>query len=80
MEESIAAGTPLDKAGAYAIQDPDFRPARLLSGCYSNVLGLPVCRLAAMLEEMGCPLPPRDTLRAPAGCIGYCPLAAEAGP
>ena len=29
MEESIASGTPMDKAGAYAIQDPDFRPASL---------------------------------------------------
>ena len=28
MEQSIASGTPMDKAGAYAVQDQDFRPAR----------------------------------------------------
>jgi MAF protein len=75
MEASIAAGTPMDKAGAYAIQDQEFRPARLLSGCYTNVLGLPLCRVVAMLEELGCPLPPRATMPAPAGCGGDCPLA-----
>ena len=39
MERSIASGVPMDKAGAYAIQDADFRPARLERGCYSNVIG-----------------------------------------
>ena len=57
IEVSIASGTPLDKAGAYAIQDREFRPARLESGCYTNVVGLPLCRLTAMLEELGYPLP-----------------------
>ncbi len=74
MEESIASGTPMDKAGAYAIQDPDFRPASLLSGCYSNVMGLPACRVVETLAEMGCLLPDRASMAAPAGCTVSCPL------
>ena len=74
MEESIASGTPLDKAGAYAIQDPDFRPASLLAGCYSNVMGLPACRIVDTLAEMGCPLPDRASMAAPPGCTGPCTL------
>ena len=74
MEESIASGTPMDKAGAYAIQDSDFRPASLLSGCYSNVMGLPACRIIDTLAEMGCPLPDRASMTAPIGCATSCAL------
>ena len=74
MEESIASGTPMDKAGAYAIQDSDFRPASLLSGCYSNVMGLPACRIVDTLVEMGCPLPDRASMVVPPGCTGSCSL------
>ena len=74
MEESIASGAPMDKAGAYAIQDPDFRPASLLSGCYSNVMGLPACRIIDTLAEMGCPLPDRASMTAPTGCTISCAL------
>ena len=51
MESSIASGTPMDKAGAYAIQDDEFRPASMLNGCYPNVMGLPVCRVVEILAE-----------------------------
>ena len=74
MEASIASGTPMDKAGAYAIQDPDFRPASLLAGCYSNVMGLPACRVIDTLAEMGCPLPDRASMTAPTGCTISCAL------
>ncbi len=74
MEESIASGTPMDKAGAYAIQDPDFKPASLLAGCYSNVMGLPACRIVDTLAEMGCPLPDRASMAVPPGCTGSCTL------
>jgi septum formation protein len=49
----IASGDPFDKAGAYAIQNKDFHPAQNLHGCYANVMGLPVCHLAKLLEKMG---------------------------
>ena len=74
MAESIASGAPMDKAGAYAIQDPDFRPASLLSGCYSNVMGLPDCRIVDTLGEMGCPLPDPASMSVPAGCTVSCSL------
>jgi MAF protein len=73
IEASVASGTPLDKAGAYAIQDQELQPAAAMSGCYSNVVGLPLCRLVAMLRELGCPLPPRSAMSVPGGCDD-CPL------
>jgi MAF protein len=49
----IASGDPLDKAGAYAIQHPGFHPVENLPGCYTNVVGLPVCHVTRLLERMG---------------------------
>ena len=74
MEQSIASGTPMDKAGAYAIQDDEFRPASLQRGCYSNVMGLPVCRVTEILTELGCPLPDRSAMAVPSGCTIACSL------
>lgn len=46
-EEEIAAyvatGDPLDKAGAYAIQNGAAGFVRRIDGSYSNVVGLPLC-------------------------------------
>lgn len=74
MEESIASGTPMDKAGAYAVQDREFRPAQLKSGCYTNVVGLPLCRLTAMLRELGYPLPPDLPRAVGENCRTNCPF------
>ncbi len=56
-EEEIAAyvgsGRPLDKAGAYAIQDEDVPTVRRLAGCYCCVVGLPLWRLRNLLEPAG---------------------------
>lgn len=49
----IASGDPMDKAGSYAIQHPGFHPVENLAGCYANVVGLPVCHVARLLERMG---------------------------
>ena len=49
----IATGEPMDKAGAYGIQE---RGALLVSGIrgdYFNVMGLPVFRLGRILSEFG---------------------------
>jgi MAF protein len=48
----VATGDPLDKAGAYAIQHPEFRPVASMSGCYASVMGLPLCHVVRMLREM----------------------------
>ena len=80
MERSIASGTPMDKAGAYAIQDTDFRPAALQSGCYSNVMGLPACRVVEMLAELGCQLPDYAVMTVPPGCTAPCLLSQPSAP
>ena len=50
----VASGDPMDKAGAYAIQNSQFDPAPDFYECYANVMGLPLCHLAVILNEMGC--------------------------
>ena len=50
-----ASGEPLDKAGAYGIQGLAGAFVTRVDGCYSNVVGLPLGRLAAILKsEFGC--------------------------
>ena len=49
----VATGDPFDKAGAYAIQHPRFRPVASMDGCYANVVGLPLCHLTRTLEKNG---------------------------
>jgi septum formation protein len=46
----IASGEPMDKAGAYAIQGYAGRWIPRISGCYFNVVGLPLALVASMLE------------------------------
>jgi predicted house-cleaning NTP pyrophosphatase (Maf/HAM1 superfamily) len=46
----VASGDPLDKAGAYAIQNASFHPVAEYRGCYANVVGLPLCHLARSLR------------------------------
>jgi septum formation protein len=47
----IATGEPTDKAGAYAIQGIASRWIPRIEGDYSNVVGLPVALVYAMLRE-----------------------------
>ncbi len=49
----IASGDPLDKAGAYAIQNQSFHPVDHLQGCYASVMGLPLCHLQRTLRHFG---------------------------
>ncbi len=53
----VASRDPLDKAGAYAIQNPTFRPVTHIEGCFANVVGLPVCAIARVLAQWGCGQP-----------------------
>jgi len=55
IEAYIASGDPLDKAGAYAIQHPEFHPVEGFSGCFASVMGLPLCHLERALRALGDP-------------------------
>ncbi len=49
----VATGEPLDKAGAYAIQGGAGIFVERIDGCYTNVVGLPLCELSQLLAEFG---------------------------
>ncbi len=52
----IATGEPMDKAGAYAIQGFGVCFVSRIEGSYTNVVGLPLCRLTTAMKELGIPL------------------------
>ena len=54
IEDYVASGEPLDKAGAYAIQGRASRWISGIRGDYPNVVGLPVALVYRMLGEHGC--------------------------
>jgi len=58
----VQTGDPLDKAGAYAIQHPQFHPVAMpshgqeaMSGCYASVMGLPMCHILRIMRKMDVP-------------------------
>ena len=48
----VATGEPMDKAGAYGIQGGAALFAEKMVGDYYNVMGLPVCKLRILLEQI----------------------------
>jgi septum formation protein len=50
----VASGEPMDKAGAYGIQDTAALWIKGIRGDYFNVVGLPVYRLEQVLKEHFC--------------------------
>ena len=58
----VASGEPRDKAGAYGVQGLAARFVESVDGSYSNVVGLPVGAVRALLEGAG--LAPRSAARA----------------
>ncbi len=53
IEKYLAVGESLDKAGSYAVQGVGSYLIDSITGSYSNVVGLPLCHLMEMFEEMG---------------------------
>jgi len=69
IDRYVASGSPLDKAGAYGIQDEGFEPVDmdLFDGCFTNVMGLPLCAVGWALGQLGWDLAPRLTQ----ACFSY---------
>ena len=58
IEAYVASGEPLDKAGAYGVQEGACIFVRAIEGDYYNVVGLPICRVYELLSEKYPTLPP----------------------
>lgn len=83
MSAYVASGDPLDKAGAYAIQHPIFRPVEQLNGCYLGVMGLSICHLLQLLQQIDLPfqaeLAPLETAHQRYECRLYDNIVQEHG-
>jgi MAF protein len=76
IDAYIRSGDPQDKAGAYGIQHPEFRPVERFRGCYASVMGLPLCHLERGLRRIIGPSP-SDVPAACQAALNYdCPVHA----
>jgi septum formation protein len=51
IEAYVRSGEPMDKAGAYGIQDGGAFLVRSVEGSYTNVVGLPLCEVIEWLSD-----------------------------
>lgn len=77
IDRYILTESPMDKAGAYAIQDAEFHPVHRLKGCWANVMGLPVCHLYRLLQKAALQPEPGIATRCQHHLGINCPVFAE---
>jgi len=63
LDEYIATGEPMDKAGAYGIQERGAVFAQRIDGDFYAIVGLPVCTLGTWVNFL------QDSGASPAGCM-----------
>lgn len=72
LNSYLDTGDSLDKAGAYGIQTAGAGLVESFSGCYFNIVGLPLCELARLVGRFGMtPDPHRPACTLPGGRV--CP-------
>lgn len=77
IDAYLSTGDPMDKAGAYAIQNKSFHPVDHLEGCYASVMGLPLCHLQRTLRRFGI-FPKVDLSQPCQSSLNYdCPVYGE---
>jgi septum formation protein len=52
IRDYVETGEPLDKAGSYAIQGLGRDLVSGFTGCYSNIVGLPLCEVERLLDRL----------------------------
>ena len=52
IDDYVASGEPMDKAGAYAIQGLASKFVQRVEGCYFNVIGLPLSQVYRYLKTL----------------------------
>ena len=52
VENYVDTGEPLDKAGAYGIQDIKYSLVEKIDGCYFNVVGFPATHFYKVWNEI----------------------------
>lgn len=53
IDSYVKSNEPMDKAGAYGIQEKGALLVERIDGCYFNVVGLPLVVLGEMIKEFG---------------------------
>ncbi|MCX8213813.1 MAG: Maf family protein [SAR202 cluster bacterium] len=69
LVDYIAIENPMDKSGAYAVQDKSAGLAESVDGCYLNVVGLPLCEVMTMLDGFSARSQLRSGWRPPPECV-----------
>jgi MAF protein len=54
----VESDDPMDKAGAYAIQNTGFHPVENFKGCFASVMGLPLCHIKRLAGCYSLPVSP----------------------
>lgn len=52
IHEYIDGGSPMDKAGAYGIQDLSANLVKSINGCFYNVIGFPVAQFKKVWDQI----------------------------